>query len=67
MVDIKKAPDAEGRNKMAIAFMESACFQGDEMDKGLLRMIRKGMIVFNFPDNFEATQEGLEAYESRDA
>jgi len=59
-----KAPAPEERKKMAIAFIESASYQGSEFDQSLVKLIQKGMAIFKSPDLFQLTEEGSEEVEN---
>jgi hypothetical protein len=49
---------------MAIAFIESACYKNDELDRGLVSLIRKGCATFVAPDLFQITELGINEVEN---
>jgi hypothetical protein len=59
-----KTPTFEECNKMAIAFIESACYKNDELDRGLVSLIRKGCATFVAPDQFQITELGMNEVEN---
>jgi hypothetical protein len=57
---VPKAPKTQAvRNRMAIAWLESPAYTDSELDRILLETIRNGHVIYNYPDLFQITQEGM--------
>ncbi len=59
-----KTPTQKEADRMAVAFLESACFKDSELDHALVQLIRKGCATFTAPDLFEITERGMNQVET---
>lgn len=60
-----KTPTAAAAKKMAVAFLESASYKDEEMDRSLVNLIRNRCVKFTAPDMFEITERGMNEVESK--
>ena len=51
------------REKMALMFIESACYLDTDFDRTMVGMIRKGLVEFKYPDLFSITDMGRVQHE----
>lgn len=51
--------------KAATRYIESPVFQDTEHDWHLVNLIREGLVIYNYPDKFQMTQRGAQAYEQQ--
>lgn len=64
---VSKTPTREEAERMAVSFLESACYKDEETDQVLVSLIRKGCVVFTSPDMFQITELGMKNVENGDA